>query len=173
MKKSIKILLIGTAIAGSVIAGLAYAMPPGSGEGCQHGGHGMGFGHRGMDSESAIERMAQKLDLTTEQRDKVRAIVDKARPQTGALRDKLGANRQQLQALAQQGTAQEADVRKLADTQGKLIADMIVQRNQVRSEISAVLTPEQREKLQQRFGQRGQHSFMDQQDDHSDPHEGT
>jgi Spy/CpxP family protein refolding chaperone len=173
MKKSIKTLLIGTALAGSVIAGLAYAMPPGGGESCQHAGHGMGFGHRGMDADSYIDRMAQRLDLTTEQRDKVRALVDKARPQTRALRDKMSENRKQLHALAVQGTAKESEVRKLADSQGKLIADMIVQRSKLRSEISAVLTPEQREQLQQRFKHHGQYSFMDQHADHDDQHEGT
>jgi Spy/CpxP family protein refolding chaperone len=173
MKKSIKTLLIGTAIAGSLAAGLVFAMPPGSGESCMHGGHGMGFEHRGMDADSYIDRMAQRLDLTTEQRDKVRAIVDKARPQTRELRDKLSENRKQLQALTQQGTAKEGEVRKLADAKGKLIADMIVQRSKLRNEIDAVLTPEQREKLRQRFEHRGQSSFMDQHDDHSDMHEGT
>ncbi len=115
----------------------------------------MGYGPQRFDPEVRIERMAEALDLTTEQRDKVRAIVDKLRPQVRELRDKLTDNRKQLRALAQQGNAKEADVRKLADAQGKLVADMIVQRTKVHNEIHAVLTPEQREKLQQRFERRG------------------
>jgi protein CpxP len=173
MKKSIKTLLIGTAIVGSLAAGLALAMPPGGGENCMHGGHGMGFGQHGMDADSSVDRMAQRLDLTAEQRDKVRAIVDKARPQNRALRDKLAENRKQLHALTQQGTAQEAEIRKLADSQGKLIADMIVQRNKERGEINAVLTPEQREKLQQQFERHRHFSSTGPSGDRGDLHAGT
>lgn len=46
-------------------------------------------------------------------------------------------------------------MRRLADAQGKRVADRIVQRTEVRSEIHAVLTAEQREQLQQRFDRRG------------------
>lgn len=154
MKKSIKTLLIAAALAGSVTAGLAYAMPPGGGESCAHG-RSMSFGRHGMGSEMRIDRMSEALGLTQEQRDKVRAIVDQARPATRELRDKLGDNHKQLRALMQQDNPKETEVRKLADAQGKLIADMIVQRTKVQSEIRAVLTPEQREKMQQRFGRHG------------------
>jgi Spy/CpxP family protein refolding chaperone len=169
MKTSTKTLLIATAIAGGIAAAGVNAAPPWGGAGCGYGpgamgagpqgmgfgGPGMGYGPHRMDPEARIERMADMLDLTKEQRDKVRAIVDKSRPQTRELRDKMADNRNQLRTLAQQGSPKEADVRKLADTQGKLMADMIVQRTKVRTEIHAVLTPEQREKLQQRFEQRG------------------
>lgn len=173
MKKSIKTMLIITAITGGVATGLAYAMPPGGGEGCLHGGRGTGFGHHGMDAESHVDRMAERLDLTKEQRDKVRAIVDKTRPQTRELRDKLSENRKQLQTLTRQGTAKESDIRKLADNQGKLIADMIVQRSKVQGEISAVLTPEQREKMQQRFENRGRFSLSRQRGGQGDMSGGT
>jgi Spy/CpxP family protein refolding chaperone len=173
MKKSIKTMLIVTAIAGGVAAGLAHAMPPGSGESCLHGGRGMGFSHRGMDSESHVDRMAARLDLTTEQRDKVRAIVDKTRTQTRELRDQLSENRKQLQSLTQSGTAKESEIRKLADNQGKLIANMIVQRSKVQGEINAVLTPEQREKMQQRFGHRGRLSLSGKRGGQSGMSEGT
>lgn len=173
MHKSIKTLFVGTALAGSVLAGLAYAMPPGGGPGCAHGAGARGLGHHGLDSESAVERMTQRLDLSTEQRDKVRAIVDKARPQMRALRDQLSDNRQKLRALMQSGNAKEADIRKLADTQGKLMADKIVQRSRVHNEINAVLTPEQRETWQQQSGRHGRFSFHDPRTDHHDRPEGT
>lgn len=153
MKTTLKTLLIATTLAGGLTAGLAHAMPPGGD--CGEGPRAMGFDRHGMDADARIERMAATLNLSKEQRDKVRAIVDKARPQSRELRDKLADNHKQLRALMEQGTPKEADVRKLADTQGKLIADMIVQRTRVHGEISAVLTPEQRDQLKQRFQQRG------------------
>jgi len=159
MNRSIKTLLIAAAVAGGVAATAVYAAPPGGGA-CGYGNYGAGFGpgmggRGGMDPEAHVDRLAARLDLSTEQRDQVRAIVDKARPETRALRDKLTDNRQQLHALMRQGNAKEADVRKLADAQGKLKADMIVQRSKVHNAINAVLTPEQREQFQQMGPGRG------------------
>jgi len=130
-------------------------MGPGHGPGMGRGPHGMGFGGPGIGSEMRIEHMIEELGLTAEQRDKVRAVVDKNRPQMRALHDQMTDNRKQLQALMQQVGAKDADLRKVADAQGKLIADMIVQRNKLRGEIAAVLTPEQREMFQNRFQHRG------------------
>lgn len=130
--------------------GMGYGM-----HGMGRGPHGMGFGGPGFGSEMRIEHMTEALGLTAEQRDKVRAVVDKNRPQMRALHDQMTDTRKQLQALMQQGGAKDADLRKAADAQGKLMADMIVQRHKLRGEIEAVLTPEQREVFQNRFQHRG------------------
>ncbi len=156
MNRSIKSLLVVMAITGAVGAGVAYAFPTGGPHGCR-GGHAMSFeGHRGYgDSDRMIERMASSLDLSKEQRDAMYAIADKARPQTRELRDRLIETRKQLRALMAQGTPKESEVRKLADAQGKDIADMIVLRTKVRMEINGVLTDAQRQQLEQWRGQRG------------------
>lgn len=159
MNRSIKTLLVAAAVAGGVAATAVYAAPPGGGA-CSYGAYGAGFGpgkggRGGMDSEAHVERLAARLDLSTAQRDQVRAIVDKARPETRALRDKLTDNRQQLHALMRQDNAKESEIRKLADAQGKLKADMIVQRSKLHNAINAVLTPEQREQFQQMGPRRG------------------
>jgi periplasmic protein CpxP/Spy len=171
MKKPMKLLLIATIVSGAVAAGVAYAMP--GGERCMRGGHPMGMGHagHGMDAERHIDRMADALDLTKEQRDQVRSIVDKSRPATRELQDRLRDNRKQLHALMQQDTVSEKEVRRLADIQGKAIADTIVLRTRVQTDIRSILTPEQRQKMQTHFGQRdGFHAMQDDQelDRHSD-----
>lgn len=158
MNRSIKTLLIAAAVAGGVAATAAYAAPPGGG--CGYGNYGAGFGpgmggRGGMDPEIRVDRLAARLDLSAEQREQVRAIVDKAQPEALALRDKLGDNRQQLQALMRQGDAKESEIRKLAEAQGKLHTDMIVQRTKLHSAIDAVLTPEQREQFRQMGPGRG------------------
>jgi len=158
MKTSIKSLLVVMAITGAVGAGLAYAFPSGGEHGCRDGSHAMSFaGHRGGhgDSDRMIEHMASSLDLSKQQRDAMYAIVDKARPQTRELRDRLVETHKQLRALTQQGTPKESEVRKLADAQGKAIADMIVLRTKVRAEIRGVLTDAQRQQLDQWRGQHG------------------
>lgn len=159
MNRSIKTLLVAAAVAGGVAATAVYAAPPGGG-GCGYGAYGAGFGpgmggRGGMDSEAHVDRLAARLDLSTEQRDKVRAIVDKARPETRALRDKLADSRQQLRTLIRQGNAKESEVRKLAEAQGRLQADMIVQHAKIHNAIDAVLTAEQREQFRQMGPGRG------------------
>lgn len=158
MNRSIRTLLIAAAVAGGVAATAVVAAPPGGG--CGYGNYGAGFGpgmggRGGMDPEVRVDRLAARLDLNAEQREQVRAIIDKAQPETLALREKLNDNRQQLQTLARDGDARESEVRKLAEAQGKLMADMIVQRTKVHSAINAVLTPEQRERFQQMGPGRG------------------
>ena len=151
MRKPMRLLLIATVVTGAVAAGLAYAMP-GGGERCHRDDNGMG--HGGMGAETRIDRMADALDLSQKQRDQVRGIVDKSRPSMRELRDRMHDNRKQLRALMQQDKAPEGEIRRLADIQGKAIADMIVLRAQMRTEIRSVLTPEQREKIQSHRGQR-------------------
>jgi Spy/CpxP family protein refolding chaperone len=157
MKKPMKLLLIAGVVSGVVATGLVHAMP--GGERCMRGGHEMGKGHgrHGMDPEARIERMADALDLTQEQRSQMRGIVDKSRPQTREVRDRLRDSRKQLHALMQQDQAPEGEIRRLADSQGKAMADMIVLHTRVQADIRSLLTPEQRQKMQQRFGR--QHGF--------------
>ena len=187
MSISLKKLLVASAIASRLAAGAVLADPPAGascpsrgsgggpggmdsgGPGMGHRGHGMGYGRHGFDGEARIDRMAAKLDLTKEQRDKVRAIMDEATPRIRELRDRIGDNRAQLRALVQQGKAEDTEVRKLADEHGKLVAEMIVQRTRVMSEFQAVLTPAQREKLQQRWEHRGHHGGAPTGDDAVDP----
>jgi len=151
MKRSIKALLVIMVINGGVGASIAYALSPDGAHGCMHGSHSMGFGsHDGYkDPDTRIDRMADALDLTKAQRDAMRAIVDKARPQTRELHDKLAENHKQLHALVQQASPKESELRKLADAQGQMMADMIVLRTKVQTEIRAVLTDAQREQMQQ------------------------
>jgi len=158
MKTSLKSLLVVMAVTGAVGAGLAYAFPSGGAHGCRDGSHATSFeGHRGGygDSDRMIGHMASSLNLSKQQRDAMYAIADKARPQTRALRDRLAETHKQLRALTQQGTPKESEVRKLADAQGKAIADMIVLHTKVRTEILGVLTDAQRQQLDQWRGKHG------------------
>ena len=166
MNRSFKAVLIATTLTGSVVAGIALANPQGDAESCGRGHHAMGSGRHHGDHESRIERMADVLGLTKDQRDSVRAIVDKSRPQKRELRDKLTQNRKQLRALTEQGTTKESEVRALADAQGRAIADMIVLRTKIQGDINAVLTQEQREKMQN-FHKRRRHEKSSLRRDHA------
>lgn len=166
MNSTVKSVLIA-ALVGGLTATAAHA-----GKGCGMDHHR----HRGFDSEQRINRLADRLELSAEQRDKVRAIVDKSRPALRAVHDKMRDNRKAMHALMQEEKVSEAanapsmargprldpirdsDIRKLADARGKLVAEMTVLRARMKSDIHAVLTPEQRDKLKQHSEQHRRHS---------------
>lgn len=151
MKKDTLTILMTTLLAGMLEATSAYANPWAGGEGHMGGCHHT-YQHA---REAQIYRMGKRLGLTKEQRTAVRAIVDQHRPQMRALRDAQAESRHQLMALSATGNPDTVQVRALADTQGKAIADMIVLRVRMRSEINKVLTEEQRKKLLQARETRG------------------
>ena len=100
-------------------------------------------------------RLAACLNLNEEQRQSMKAIDDKYRTKLRDLRQLLSDNRQ---ALAKMDVT-DARFRELAEAQGKTIADMIVARRYMRSEMDKVLTEEQRQKLYKMFEQRWHHNY--------------
>jgi Spy/CpxP family protein refolding chaperone len=136
--KPAKSLIAAALMAASLVTVPALARPHGGPGGCDGGHPGMSFGDR-------AEHMARRLDLTKEQRDSVRAVEDKYRPQMRALRDRMMDTRKAL-ADAAPG---DARLRELADAQGKTMAEMIVLRAQIRAEMDKILTDAQREQMRQ------------------------
>lgn len=155
MKKATTTILITSALAASLAAAVpVFAHEPGMRDGC--GGHAYPMTFRGHgDLDSRIEHMTQRLNLSPEQRTAMRAIVDKERPQLRVLRDQLLDNRKQLRTLMVQDNADEAKVRTLADGQGKTMADLIVLRTRMKSEMARILTDQQRQQLHQHYGRKG------------------
>lgn len=128
----------------------AYSMPAGEGyKKCMHGEykreHGGMHGKRGFD----VDRLAEKLNLSDDQRSQMKVIIEESKPQISALREKMRENRKQLRELSQKTPFNETDVRKLAEAQGDVKAEMIVLRMQQRSQIQALLTEEQRVQMKE------------------------
>lgn len=148
MKTLTKSLVAGALLASSVgLVTAVAAMPYGDGPGCGRGGHHMSQGRHFGGHSSKLERMADRLSVTDEQRTEIRAIADGSRQQMVELRDEMRANRVQLRELTRQTPLDEAAVRSIADKQGDLKAEMIVLRARQRSEVKAVLTDEQRAQM--------------------------
>lgn len=103
-----------------------------------------GFGKRGGHHRGGM--MLRGLDLTDEQKAQVKAVTQASRESSKPLREQMRANRQKLQTLSESGNFDQAQVQALADEQGKLTAQMIVEKEKVKSQISAILTPEQKAK---------------------------
>jgi len=152
MRLPARTLIVSTLLAGSLaVGGAALARPPGGPGDCGGIPHaGMRAGHG--DPAARLERMADRLGLTQQQRDSVRGIVDRYRPQTRQLSDRMRDNRQQLRTAMREAQPDAAQVQKLAQAQGDLVAERIVLHSKMRAEIDQVLTPEQRQQLQNRRG---------------------
>lgn len=112
--------------------------------------HHAGFGHTGLGMvrvERRIEHMTDLLGLTPAQRDKIRAVLDGSRADLRHAMDSMHDTRHQLRALMRRSPVDETQVRKLADQEGKALADLIIVRAHIRNGIEQVLTPQQRDRL--------------------------
>ncbi len=153
MKKSSKLLLTGVLVVSSLGLAATVSAKPFE-EDCGRGGHHMGADHKYGERKFDVDRMAKKLNLTDDQRTQIEAIVMGSKQQMSDQHDQMQANREQLKALMQQGPFDETEVRKVADTQGDLQADRIMQRAQQRAKINAVLTDDQRAQLEDMRGKK-------------------
>lgn len=93
-----------------------------------------------------IRGVERDLGITDVQREQIKAILKAEQPTVEALAAKV--HEEQLQLQAQPGF-DEAYVRSFAKQHESTLEDVLVERQKVRSEIRAVLTPEQREKADQ------------------------
>jgi Spy/CpxP family protein refolding chaperone len=101
-----------------------------------------------LDGKAKLNRLSEKLGLTSEQKAKLEAILANTRPQLEQINQQRKANRQALRNLTQQDHYDEAEVTRLAEAQGDLTAQRVKLASQTKAEVFALLTPQQREKVQ-------------------------
>ena len=115
--------------------------------------------HRGGGGDRHIQRMADELNLSDTQRQQFKQIHRAARGEKLAIRDAMQDNREALHKLDPSASDYSSQVERLAEEKGDLVKRMIIQRSQVRAQMHAILTPEQRElakdmkKHRPKFGQ--------------------
>ena len=141
MSKRFKILTAMLAVA--LCAAMAFSQTvvkaaQGSGPaGFRHGGFGarmLGF-------------YADYLDLTDAQQAQVKDILAKEKPTVSPLIHQLAQAHQQMSQLEQAGTFDEPKVRAIANQQSQTMTELLVQKARIKSELMAVLTPEQKDKM--------------------------
>ena len=113
--------------------------------GCGHGAHSKMMKDQGR----FLDRMADRLKLTAEQRASIKTVMETSKPQVADIREKMRANREALRELRRASNIDAGQVEQLAHERGNLVANMIIERTKVRSEIRQVLTDAQREKMRQ------------------------
>ena len=96
-----------------------------------------------------LERMAVHLELDETQVQSIENILESARPEFQALRADFRANRKALEALDPAAADYPAAINDIAAENGRLATEGTLLMSRVRNEVHAVLTVEQREKLQQ------------------------
>jgi periplasmic protein CpxP/Spy len=139
--KQMKRILAGLLAASAIGIGFPAAAQHPQG----HGGHDRG------------ERMMRGLDLSEAQRDQIFKIRHEQAPAARERMKSARAAQQALRKAASDPNASGAQIRQLADAVGKTHADAAVARVETQRKVLAVLTPDQRSKLEQMRQQRSQH----------------
>lgn len=118
-----------------VLANVANASPHRDGGGFRH-----------------MERMADRLNLSDEQRQQLKQIHRAARPQMMSIRDAMQDNREALRKLDPAAGDYSQRVESLAAERADLTRQMILHKGRVRSSVYAILTPEQRKLKKEQKG---------------------
>jgi len=157
MKKSF---LVVTVLTAALVGGLFFhtaqvnAAPSGDSPRMERG-------ERQEKGERFLARMTKVLNLSTEQQEKIKVIMEEHRNKVAPLRQSLDENRDKLRQAVKADTFDEAAVRTLATSQAATKTELIVERSRMQSQIHALLTPEQRklaeEMLDRRMEHRGDH----------------
>jgi periplasmic protein CpxP/Spy len=99
-------------------------------------------GHRHGDR---MAYMAKELNLTDAQKAQIKSIMQANRTSSRPLMQQMAQNRQAMLTATSGGAFDQAKVSALANQQAQLMAQMIVQKEFIKSQIyTQVLTPEQR-----------------------------
>ena len=140
-------LLVDTLLGGTVLA----AQGPGPG-GPRRGGNGFGpgLGRGGPQAGLAL----RALDLTDAQREQVRQLTQQHRQQTRPLVERAHAAEEAQRQAMDAPSFSEQQVRAAAQALAEVQTDLAVQQARLRSDIYALLTPEQQQRLQQMQAER-------------------
>ena len=126
------------------------------------GGGGRGFGERGF------MRMAEKLNLSDEQKTQLKTILDDSKTRVQPLMESLKSNHEQAENLGTDGTFNEEQVNQIAAAQAETTKQLFIEKEKTKSQIFAILTPEQRveaakmkDQMKDRFKGRFEKGFGD------------
>ncbi|OGR05555.1 MAG: hypothetical protein A2511_00710 [Deltaproteobacteria bacterium RIFOXYD12_FULL_50_9] len=100
---------------------------------------------------SHLARMTAELGLSESQQQEIEALMAAQKEKNTPLREKILAGKRQLCSASGKDDMSDAAIQDLADEQARLMSEMMVSRVQVKKQILALLTPQQKkmaEKLQ-------------------------
>jgi len=149
-----KLGLIGLCTATLLASGSLYAEGSDNATGPRHHGdcmgeHGWGGhqGHHGRPDGERFDMMADGLELTAQQRDKIEAIMASARAESERLHEAAREARMAVHAALDQGES-DRKVRALVRQAADRNADLMLHGRETRVAVDALLTDEQKAKKQ-------------------------
>lgn len=153
MSKFTKVIFSSSMLVASILALNAAALhaepgdaPPPHDHGergnCEHRHGGPDSEHHGPGGFHGL----RELNLSQDQQDKIKQILEKHKPDTKAQFETMHADFKALDDAAKAEPYDAKKVQTLADQQAKQHAAIIVERTATKHEIYAVLTPEQKQK---------------------------
>jgi len=113
----------------------------------------MGFGRN---NGWMLKHMVKQLNLTDAQQTQIKGIMADEKTKIKPMMQQLRQN-QQAEDANINGSFDENQARTFANKQAQLMTDLIVEKERMRSQVYAVLTPEQRQKALQLMQERQQH----------------
>jgi Spy/CpxP family protein refolding chaperone len=119
-------------------------------------GEGRGFGHRRGGFGRGDFGGFRGVELTAEQKTRLQQIRQSFGERTRSLHEQLRAKRQELRQAEQGGTFNEALAAQKLTESAAIEARLMAERFRLRQESLAVLTPEQRQQIEQRRQEREQ-----------------
>jgi protein CpxP len=166
MKKlgKIKTLTIASLSAVALAAPIAFAQSTSTSQdttqatGERYGGHGKGWGDKGRGGRAwggerggrMHDMMFKGIDLTEDQRAKMKQISQSFRERTQSLHQQLRTKRQELRQASEGGTFNEALATQKLQESASLQAKLMGEQFRMRQEMLSVLTPEQKTQLEQK-----------------------
>jgi Spy/CpxP family protein refolding chaperone len=140
-------IILTIAVAALLAAPASVSAQRGAGGGPAWHDGGMGGDHLGF-FERRLPRMAEELDLSEEQLNKIQAIVDTARPGIEIFAEQLRDERQAYRAANDDPTVfDEGAFRAHASKQNEIQTNLMVLVGQTKAQVFKVLTPEQIEQI--------------------------
>jgi protein CpxP len=123
------------------------------------------FQHRGGGSPHSfgpemVDHIARELNLTEAQKAQIKTLMEAAHATLAPLQQKKDDLHKQLELATANGQFDEAQVRSLANQQGQLMAETIVEHERMKSKAYSLLTPEQRTKANEMLRHHSRHSGM-------------
>jgi Spy/CpxP family protein refolding chaperone len=168
MKKlgKIKTLTIASLSAVALAAPIAFAQSTGTtttqdtqqATGERHGGHGKGWGRADREGRGSwggklggrMGGMFGGVNLTDDQKARMKQISQSFRERTQSLHQQLRAKRQELRQASEGGTFNEGLATQKLQESASLQAKLMGEQFRMRQEMLSVLTPEQKTQLEQK-----------------------
>jgi len=106
------------------------------------------LGSSGQPPEAYLNRLAERLELSPQQRTDIKTIMSSGKIAAKPTQDAIQANRAALKSVINSDSPDQAQIQSLAQTQGELVTESVLQKAAVNQQINALLSADQRIKMQ-------------------------